>query len=496
MKTGRNLIVVDDLADWSSRWTGYQVISAEAYFTDSAYGSSGYRIVNLCRHERPLSTGYFISLLAEARRHRVMATARTLHNLSSKRFYGDELNDLETVIRRSLAPITGDTFTLSVYFGTNLAERHARLAQRLFFHFPCPLFRAHFAWRREKGWEIRSLKPLGLSEVPPGHLDAVKAAIDAFLRKRWTSGRNRGGGGYDLAILHNPEEKHPPSDRKALQNFLSAGKRLGLNTELITRADYPKLLEFDGLFLRETTSMTGHTYRFAAKAQREGMAVIDDPDSIRRCCNKVYLHELLRRNRVPTPRTAILHARNLDTVSGLLGFPLVVKIPDSAFSLGVFKINDTNDLRRIAARLFKSSDLLLAQEFVPTEFDWRVGVLNGDPLFVCRYYMTKEHWQIYHHRGDGEFEEGDFDAVAVDEAPHAVLATALSAAALIGDGLYGVDLKQHGPNVAVIEVNDNPNVETGVEDCLLGERLYARIMRELLRRIEQTKHLPGNRSPA
>ncbi len=489
MKPSRKLIVVDDLKDWSPEWTGYDVVSAEEFFVNDAYTTSGYKIINLCRHRHSLSTGYFISLLAEARRHRVMASARTLHNLSSRRIYAEEIDELDSLIQKSLARITQPTFTLSVYFGLNLAERHARLAQQLFSLFPCPLFRVEFARHRERGWEMKSLKPLGLSEVPVNHLDKVREAVDGFLSKRWSSGRSRGssGFGFDLAILHDPHEKHPPSDKKALRSFVRAGRDVGINVELITRTEYPRLLEFDALFIRETTSMTGHTYRFAEKAQREGMAVIDDPDSIRRCCNKVFLHELLRKNRIRTPRTAILYAKNIDQVAAALGFPLVVKIPDSAFSLGVFKVDDRRELQRTAHRLLRSSDLLLAQEFLPTEFDWRVGILNGEPLFVCRYYMTGEHWQIYNHGKEGRFEEGGFDAIALGDAPPEVMQCALAAAALIGKGLYGVDLKQRGEDIYVIEVNDNPNIETGVEDSFLNGDLYRRIMHEFLRRIERNK---------
>jgi glutathione synthase/RimK-type ligase-like ATP-grasp enzyme len=50
-----------------------------------------------------------------------------------------------------------------------------------------------------------------------------------------------------------------------------------------------------------------------------------------------------------------------------------------------------------------------------------------------------------------------------------------------------VDLKQMGGKVYVIEVNDNPNIESGVEDQILKEEMYLRIMRVFLRRIEQRK---------
>ena len=42
-------------------------------------------------------------------------------------------------------------------------------------------------------------------------------------------------------------------------------------------------------------------------AATEGMVVIDDPASILRCTNKVYLADLFRTRKVPAPRTHLLH---------------------------------------------------------------------------------------------------------------------------------------------------------------------------------------------
>ena len=74
-----------------------------------------------------------------------------------------------------------------------------------------------------------------------------------------------------------------------------------------------------------------HTYQFAQKAEFEHMPVIDDPNSILKCANKVYLAELLRENELATPRTEILYRdqdESLVRAADLLGFPLVLKIPD------------------------------------------------------------------------------------------------------------------------------------------------------------------------
>jgi glutathione synthase/RimK-type ligase-like ATP-grasp enzyme len=51
-----------------------------------------------------------------------------------------------------------------------------------------------------------------------------------------------------------------------------------------------------------------------------------------------------------------------------------------------------------------------------------------------------------------------------------------------------VDLKDMGGKAYVIEVNDNPNVDAGIEDLVLGDELYERIMRSIFNRIEAERH--------
>jgi glutathione synthase/RimK-type ligase-like ATP-grasp enzyme len=41
--------------------------------------------------------------------------------------------------------------------------------------------------------------------------------------------------------------------------------------------------------------------------------------------------------------------------------------------------------------------------------------------------------------------------------------------------------------VAVIEVNDNPSIDAGVEDRFLGGELYTLIMQEFLSRMEEKR---------
>ena len=140
-------------------------------------------------------------------------------------------------------------------------------------------------------------------------------------------------------------------------------------------------------------------------------------------------------------------------------------------------------------KLFRHSDMVIAQEFLYSEYDWRIGVLDNQPLFACKYYMAKDHWQIYNWQASKEDDAGDSETVPIDQVPEKVLKVALKAASLMGDGLYGVDMKMVGDKVYVIEVNDNPNVDAGIEDFVLKDELYLKVMQSLFNRIETSRNM-------
>jgi glutathione synthase/RimK-type ligase-like ATP-grasp enzyme len=98
--------------------------------------------------------------------------------------------------------------------------------------------------------------------------------------------------------------------------------------------------------------------------------------------------------------------------------------------------------------------------------------------------MSKKHWQIVKHEQGGGFSEGDSRTLAVEDAPANVVRLAVQAARLIGNGLYGVDIKENERGVFVIEVNDNPNLDMGVEDAVLKDELYRRVLGEFVRRLD------------
>ncbi len=495
----RLLIVVDRAKDWAPYYPSEDVLTFDQYLQFTAPASSRVRVINLCQSARYLSRGYYCSLLAEARGHHVVPSVMTLNDLSRKGLFSLQLEELDASVINWLEA-SGSEIDPSVdeknathevrirtYFGQAEHPDLKPVARALFDRFPCPVLEVVF--RRGKSWQIASMKPGCPADLKGKEQDDFAAAFDRFSSMVWRKPRTRRHYRFDLAMLVNDDEEMPPSDKEALEKFEKAGRKLGINVEKIGRRDYMRLPEYDGLFIRETTAIDHHTYRFARKAEAEGMVVIDDPVSILRCTNKVYLADLLKNNKIPTPKTLILSKDQKDSAEQVireLGFPAVIKIPDGAFSRGVTKPEDEKSLRAGLKELFKQSALVLAQEYLYTDYDWRIGVLGGRAIYACKYFMVQGHWQIYQH-GGAKVDSGGFDTMPTYEVPRNVIQAALNATRLIGNGLYGVDIKQSGNRVAVIEVNDNPSIDGGVEDRFLGGELYTLIMQEFLSRMEEKR---------
>lgn len=482
----QTLIIVDDMADWEAFYPSDQVMLFSDYLDSGRIRTTERtRVINLCRSFKYLSDGYYCSLLAEARGHSVIPSVKVLNDLGERALYRIQLDEIASDLAKSLkAQPPGDEVIIRSFFGSSPQQEYRELARRVFELFPCPVL--EITLRHRKIWEIASLKAVSHRGLNDADETAFADAIGHYSRQVWRKSRERKSYQFDLAMLVNPDEKMPPSDDKAIKKFIKAADKLGIDVDIIGPRDYQKIPEYDGLFIRETTAIDHHTYRFAKRAETEGLVVVDDPNSILRCTNKIYLADLFHKFKVPAPRTHILRRDNrqqLDQVEAEFGYPIVIKIPDGAFSRGVVKVANRSELEEKSRELFQKTSLLLAQEFLYTDFDWRVGIFNNKPLYACRYYMVKNHWQIYRHESE-KTDSGRFDTLPTFEVPKGVLDAAMAATRPIGDGLYGVDVKERDGKGFVIEVNDNPNIDRGIEDRYLGDELYNQIMAEFLRRMK------------
>lgn len=475
------LIVVENPDNWQFSLEDVEVISPAKYISGEVYQQTrGLKVLNLCKSYQYQSLGYYVSLLAEARHHKVLPGVTTIQDLRFPSILREDSQDFDNLIQAAFKNEVGDRVEFNIYFGITQSETLNKLANQLFQYIQAPSLRAAFSKRSK--WLLQSIKPMSLGEVPEVDRDLLQRGLEKYIvRKRETRPDKKK---YDLAILTNPSEANPPSDEKAIQRFIKAADQAGFYAELITKNDLDKLIQFDALFIRETTFVNHHTFRFAKKAQSLGLAVIDDPDSILKCTNKVYLFELLNANKVLTPKSFVISKENYKSLPEKLSFPFILKQPDGAFSKGVFKIQNAEEFKNVAATMFKDSDLLIAQEYLPTPFDWRVGVIDGQPLYVCKYFMAQEHWQIVNWSANENSRDGLVECISVDQAPAGLIKTALKATSLIGKSLYGVDMKEVEGKFYVIEINDNPNIDAGVEDKILKDKLYTTIMEVFLSKIK------------
>ncbi len=289
----RLVIVVEKASDWGSYYPSADVVTAMDYLRQPV-GSDDERtqVINLCRSYKYLGTGYYVSLLAEARGHKVIPSVRTVNDLRRRSLYGLDIDDLNQKLAKFLPAGGRDTtdFGVLVYFGETAYGDLQDLARQVFDMFPCPLMRIEF--ERDRVWQVSAIKAVGLHTLDDAQEDAFALALDNFSRKVWRKPRTRRRFRYDLAMLVDPNEQMPPSNKKALKQFIEAGKHLGMEVDPIGKNDYQRLAEYDGLFIRETTASDNHTYRFAHRAEKEGMVVMDDPTSILRCTNKIFLNDL------------------------------------------------------------------------------------------------------------------------------------------------------------------------------------------------------------
>jgi len=480
------LIIIDNNNQWAPYYQTESVITALEYLQSKEQALQTNLVINLCSDLSYHSLGYYCSLLAQARKHKVIPSIETLNRLDSNAPI--KLDNTLLRLCRCHDNIPADSengeFHLDVFFGKCEDPKLDRVARFIFDQYPAPLLRATFSGAQQA--RITRIRPLTLDELTDRQQDLFADSLDSFNRKIWRQPRSKKAARYDLAILHDPDEIFPPSNKTALNLFISEAKKMNINAELITEHDSARLMEFDALFIRQTTAVNHVTYRLAQAAKQADMVVIDDPSSIIRCTNKVFLKELQDHSGVPSPKSRLLFRicpPGYEELSAELGPTMVIKIPDGSFSVGVSKVGSKGDYDDLLEALFQRSSILLAQEFMPTEFDWRIGMLNGDCIYACKYFMARGHWQIYHHKAGSSTRSGKVETVPVHTVPKQVTRVAAKVSALVGKGLYGVDIKLVDGNAVVIEVNDNPSIDHGIEDKILGNELYRIILREFAERL-------------
>ena len=259
---------------------------------------------------------------------------------------------------------------------------------------------------------------------------------------------------------------------------------MGHRSYFIFPVEIKKVLRTDALFIRSRTDPLNISFIASKMAEMHDIPVIDDPRSIQICSDKVNMYLHLIKANVPVPRTEFVRkgdfgvekiTRILESMSG----SMILKEPSTTLGNRVKKVTSPSDAHRIAGSYLKMSDWIIAQEYIESDEDWKIGVLDGELLYACRYVLPTESQKIVASE-EGEIPDYASESVPREMVPVETIDLAVRAAKAIGKGLYSVDIKQRGGRQFVIEVNDNPSLESGEDEYY--PQIFNQIISNLMER--------------
>ena len=482
------VILVDQPKDFPNADTPHKVITTSEYLARPRLFDMGRpKLVNLSRSYAYQSKGYYASLLAEARGHRVVPTVETMLELREAKLYEHALPELEDELnrcaRRADFQPEGELKFL-VCFGIARDARFESFGRLLFDWFRCPALEVTV----EPGdW-------LSIDRIRPRNLTRLANGEATFFRD--------GAAPAHQARMARPQGAHDPQIRPR-------------------GAARPE---------REDAAVVGRLDQALRAHRREafGRRRADHAPPARRACRvRRPVHPRDHLDRQPhlslrAPRLAGGHAghRRPD-----LDDPLHQQgVPDGAARLQPGADPADRHARRgrgphqgdgragpaaggedprrlVLARRAQGVERRRSSSASPTSCSrrptscWRrsscrpsstggSACSSGEPLFVCQYRMARGHWQIVKHGPNGT-REGGFRTFGLDQAPREIIDIAVRAAKPIGDGFYGVDLKQTDGGIVVMEVNDNPNLEHGIEDSVGKDEVWIKLLKWFIERFEQ-----------
>ena len=211
------LVLTEGRKDIDQADTQHKVMSVRDYLAAPAlFERSRPVVINMARSYAYQSAGYYASLLAEARGHRVMPSVQTMLELSRKSLYAASMPELEEALNkdRARAGDTGDEgFEFIVAFGRPSLPGYEKFARLLFDWYRCPGITVKVdagEWTR-----IRHLKPLSLKRISADNKAFLIEAMDIHSRRSWSGPKSKAPLRWSLAVLHNPKEALPPSQSRS-----------------------------------------------------------------------------------------------------------------------------------------------------------------------------------------------------------------------------------------------------------------------------------------
>ena len=222
------LILLDELKDWEPYYKTNSVLTASEYLKNKDLSESSKLVINLSNDYSYNSEGYYCSLLGLARGHKIIPSVDIINKLQTGTGVRMDLN-LQKICYQWIQKnnIQDDIWYMNIYLGTCAEKGLEKIARFIFDNYPSPLLRVGFNTRQRN--QIESVKSIGLNELSEEEQTQFANALDNFSKKVWRAPRTTKTFRYNLAILYDPEEKFPPSNKRALTKFLDIAKKMNVS---------------------------------------------------------------------------------------------------------------------------------------------------------------------------------------------------------------------------------------------------------------------------
>src|SRR5690242_500680 len=252
------VILVDQPKDFPNADTPHKVITTSEYLARPRLFDAGRpKLLNLARSYAYQSKGYYASLLAEARGHRVVPTVETMLELREQKLYEHALPDLEEELNKCARRVDFQSrgeFKLLVCFGIARDVCFESFGRLLFDWFRCPALEVTIE-TGGKWLSIERIRPRGITRLGNGEGEFFRESLHNHTQREWRDPKARSIAKYDLAVLYDPNEKTAPSSPDSIQHFARIAEQMSVDVEPITKRQLAELAEFEGLFIRETNSI-------------------------------------------------------------------------------------------------------------------------------------------------------------------------------------------------------------------------------------------------
>src|SRR5690606_10126299 len=201
------VILTGRQGDLDQAATPHKVITNRDYLAHPAlFRAQRPKIINLSNSYAYQSRGYYASLLASSRGHKVIPTVETMIDLSERKLYEAALPELEQALNKGRAALGGNfPKKVSIFFGMGPGKAWERFARLLFDWFRAPALQVTI---EDGAWaSIKKIGFLPLARMNGEDRERFLHCLERYTAHQWRDSRTRTPARYTFATLVDPQEQ-------------------------------------------------------------------------------------------------------------------------------------------------------------------------------------------------------------------------------------------------------------------------------------------------